>query len=155
MWKIDFKGFWDANQVLELSWKTFHPFSSWCFSGPNIFHLLPTTSCNSYQPSLQMYHIGSYFLYLCFLLKSCIVLRLICSVGRVSSFSQDNIPIFIFPIHSVPLLTSMPKSPALHLLAGVMFWHWLWVKSGVLNQEPVFDGEEMPEGIDKWHCSSK
>lgn len=61
---------------------------------------------------------------------------------------------FIFSICSMPLLMSMPKYPAIHLLPGSMFCLTLilsWVKSGVLNQELGLDGGEMPEGSDEWY----
>ena len=53
-----------------------------------------------------------------------LLLSLICSFGRLPTLTLDNTLILIFPICSVPLRTSTPKPPVIHLLSGSMFWHW-------------------------------
>lgn len=87
-------------------------------------------------------------------LESHPLLSLICSLGRIPTLNPDNILISIFPVCSIPLLTSMPKSPAIHLLSGghVQTLTVAWVKYGALNQEPGLDGREIPGGIDESQC---
>ena len=74
-----------------------------------------------------------------------------CSFSRLPTLTLDNILVFLFSICSLPLLTSMPKSPVIHLLSGNVFWHKSRVQSRVLNQEPGLAAGQMPEGSDEWN----
>lgn len=128
--KYTFVYYW----LLPLSHLTFtflrYPLHHHVPQGPSVFHLPillfvppspPHHQVTSHQPLLQIYHTCFHFPYLYLLPRSHLLLSLTCSFGRLPTLTLDNTLTLIFPICSVPLHTSTPKSPVIHLLSGSMF----------------------------------